>query len=70
MTGGQGTLTLDEARDGVAARSPSRRAERPHGTLVVVRATAAELEAHALRLAAIDEASGGRTVWRGLEQGA
>jgi DNA polymerase-3 subunit epsilon len=70
MTGGQGTLTLDEAQDGVAAHSSSRRAERPLGKLVVVRATSAELEAHALRLAAIDEASGGRTVWRSLEQGA
>jgi hypothetical protein len=41
-----------------------RRAQRPPGQLVVVRATQAELEAHERRLAALDRASGGRTVWR------
>jgi DNA polymerase-3 subunit epsilon len=69
MTGGQGALTLDAAPDDAVARSALQRAERPRGTLVVVRATAAELEAHERRLAAIDKASGGRTVWRALEKG-
>jgi hypothetical protein len=32
-----------------------------------VRASAAEAEAHERRLAALDRASGGRTVWRRVE---
>ena len=38
--------------------------------LVVVRANDAERQAHEQRLAALDKASGGKTVWRGLEASA
>jgi len=67
MTGGQGALTLDEAETTTEARGKARRAKRPRGTLVVVRATTAELAAHEERLAALDKASGGKTVWRTVE---
>jgi hypothetical protein len=36
---------------------------------VVVRATEAERQAHEQRLAALDAASGGKTVWRSLGSG-
>ena len=67
MTGGQGALTLGEAAERPEANSGVRRAERPAGTLVVRRADAAETAAHEARLAALDKASGGRTVWRTFE---
>jgi DNA polymerase-3 subunit epsilon len=66
MTGGQGALTLDEGTAAAESRSTTRRAKRPAGTLLVVRATASELQSHENRLAALDKASGGKTVWRTL----
>lgn len=68
MTGGQGALTLDEAEEATAQRKAPKRAKRPRGELVVLRATAEELAAHELRLAALDKASGGKTAWRTFEQ--
>jgi len=64
MTGGQGALTLDDSSrpEQVAARYA--RAVRPVGELVVHRATDDELAAHAVLLAILDKASGGKTVWR------
>jgi len=70
MTGGQGALTLDEAGAATEVRTASKKARRPRGTLVVVRASEAELQAHEQRLAALDKSSGGKTVWRKLEAGA
>jgi DNA polymerase-3 subunit epsilon len=67
MTGGQGALTLESSEGAASANAPVRRAQRPPGTLAVVRATAAEVEAHEGRLAALDRSSGGRTVWRRLD---
>ena len=67
MTGGQGALTLDEIGTPAEARTKSRKAKRPKGTLVVIRASETELQAHATRLAALDKASGGKTVWHRLE---
>jgi len=67
MTGGQGALTLGEATHGAATRAQTARATRPQGTLTVLRATPGEIAAHEVRLAALDKASGGRTVWRLLE---
>jgi len=64
MTGGQGALTLDEAGSTATARTRARRAKRPRGALVVLRATPEEMHAHEQRLAALDQASGGRTLWR------
>ena len=66
MTGGQGALTLDEGTAATESRSTTRRIKRPAGTLLVVRATASELQSHENRLAALDKASSGRTVWRTL----
>jgi DNA polymerase-3 subunit epsilon len=69
MTGGQGALTLGDAGQGGAATPVrAKRARRPRGALVVVRATPEELAAHERRLAALDEESGGRTLWRTFEQ--
>ncbi len=68
MTGGQGALTLGEEAEATTTRAASKRAKRPRGTLVVRRADAAELSAHGERLAALDKASGGKTVWRTFEQ--
>ncbi len=70
MTGGQGALTLDEAGDATEVRSAAKKAKRPRGTLVVIRASAEELQAHEQRLAALDKASGGKTVWRRLDSSA
>ena len=70
MTGGQGALTLDAEEAAAESRSTSRKARRPRGTLLVVRATEAELQAHERRLAALDKASGGKTVWRTVDSGA
>jgi len=70
MTGGQGALTLDEAGTVTEIRTASKKAKRPRGTLVVVRATEVELQAHEQRLAALDKSSGGKTVWRKLGAGA
>jgi DNA polymerase-3 subunit epsilon len=67
MTGGQGALTLDEASAATEARTPLKKAKRPRGTLVVVRASEIELRAHEQRLAALDKSSGGKTVWRRVE---
>ncbi len=64
MTGGQGALTLDEAGSTATARTRARRAKRPRGALVVLHATPEEVQAHEQRLAALDKASGGRTLWR------
>ena len=66
MTGGQGALTLGDAGERTEENTGVRRAERPAGTLVVRRADAAEVAAHEARLAALDKASGGRTIWRTL----
>jgi DNA polymerase-3 subunit epsilon len=67
MTGGQGALTLGEGDETAATRAKIKRAKRPRGSLVVHKANAAELSAHEQRLAALDKASGGRTLWRTFE---
>jgi len=65
MTGGQAALSLDGAAEpGVPSpQAAERRPLRKAGPLRVVRASPAEAEAHAARLAAIDRASGQRCVW-------
>lgn len=68
MTGGQGALTLGESETAETKSTAVKRAKRPRGTLVVRRATATELEAHEKRLAALDKASGGKTLWRKLDE--
>jgi DNA polymerase-3 subunit epsilon len=71
MTGGQSTLVLGEvAAFENAANAALVRAPRPAGELRVIRAEAHEVEAHQRSLAAIDKASGGKTVWRALLEAA
>ena len=67
MTGGQVSLHLgsEPAETGGAAARPTevRRIPRDRPALRVVRADEPELAAHAARLAAIDESSGGNCLW-------
>jgi DNA polymerase-3 subunit epsilon len=70
MTGGQVSLSLDASpavrhtdSDTVIRRLS---AERP--ALRVVRAAADELAAHEARMAAIDKACGGESIWRSLDR--
>ena len=66
MTGGQTSLSLGGQSSSQAAEEIRRlSANRP--PLVVVRATAEELEAHQQRLDAIDKKSDGNCVWKLLE---
>jgi DNA polymerase-3 subunit epsilon len=70
MTGGQATLVLGEhgeSEAGEGIETPVM-AVRPRGVLRIVRASAEELAAHEHLLTLIDKASGGKTVWRSLEQ--
>jgi DNA polymerase III subunit epsilon len=69
MTGGQSVLALVEspsAAQGAAAHS-SRAPLRTAVPLLVIRPSAAELEAHAVMLAVIAKASGGRCLWSAAE---
>jgi DNA polymerase III subunit epsilon len=68
MTGGQGALGLGPVEQTEATRAKARRARRPRGELVVRRASPEEEAAHESRLAALDKASGGKTLWRSFEQ--
>lgn len=64
MTGGQTRLSLDGRGDSEhMAPDPLRRLDPDRPPLTVLRATEAELVAHAERLAAIDKASNGACVW-------
>ncbi|MCC7197944.1 MAG: DNA polymerase III subunit epsilon [Gammaproteobacteria bacterium] len=65
MTGGQGDLTLGaEPVVQNVTDSAARRASRPPVRIPVVRATEAELAAHEAILAALDKASGNKTLFR------
>jgi DNA polymerase III subunit epsilon len=70
MTGGQTTLILGDATEirVSVSNEPLTLATRPRGVLRVVRASQDELAAHERMLATIDKISGGKTVWRGVEQ--
>lgn len=70
MTGGQSALTLDDDSAQAGTVSAVARAVRPAGTLVVLRATPDEAEAHDAMLRLLDKASGGKTAWRKLEPAA
>jgi len=70
MTGGQRALSLDaeiRSESAEGGRDGIRRVDREGLQLVVIAATAVELDAHEERLAAIDRASGGEAVWRRLQ---
>jgi len=67
MTGGQAKLILDDAtqrHSGTGATTSTW--TRPTGALPVIAANADELAWHDKTLAAIDKASGGKTLWRRL----
>jgi DNA polymerase-3 subunit epsilon len=70
MTGGQTALVLGETpqEHSDAAFEPIAAIVRPAGGLLIVRATVDELTAHERALAAIDKASGGKTVWRKISE--
>jgi DNA polymerase-3 subunit epsilon len=65
MTGGQGALALAEttASGGADGGRTVRALVRPSVPLVVITATEPELAAHAVMLAVIAKASGGRCLW-------
>lgn len=64
MTGGQAALSLDgESDDSSGAQGQIRRVDAKSLNLVVLHASAEELEAHEKRLAAINEKSGGSCLW-------
>jgi DNA polymerase-3 subunit epsilon len=66
MTGGQGALSLEaEARSDAAGAGA--RVEREGVELTVVRATAADLEAHERQLDLIDEDSESGVLWRKID---
>lgn len=67
MTGGQTTLVLGEAASTQVAAVETSLPVRPVGELKVVQASEEEIAAHARTLAAIDKASGNKTVWRALD---
>jgi DNA polymerase-3 subunit epsilon len=65
MTGGQGALSLDTDREASAAAAGTPVVvDRDGARLRVIEATADERQAHEALLALIDEASGGRCLWR------
>jgi DNA polymerase III subunit epsilon len=66
MTGGQSALALVEAEVALRATGTASAARAPLRTaipLLVIQASSAELEAHAVMLAVIAKASGGRCLW-------
>lgn len=70
MTGGQSVLALVASETPAQAAAAARSARAPLRTavpLLVIAATAEELEAHAVMLAVISRASGGRCLWAAAE---
>jgi DNA polymerase-3 subunit epsilon len=63
MTGGQGALVLERSEAAEPAPRPGMELGEETGALVVVRASAPELEAHRERLAGIAQKSGDTLVW-------
>jgi len=68
MTGGQTALILDEIKqEQVSAEVEREVAMRPVGELLIILASDEELAAHERLLAAVDKASGRKTLWRALD---
>ena len=68
MTGGQGALTLEaDAVEPGHAAAPVGRVERSGIRIPVIRASAAELEAHERALDSVARAAGGKALFRGLD---
>lgn len=71
MTGGQTALILEEeVQQQVTVVVEQIKAVRPVGELRIIQASADELAAHERVLAALDKASGKKTVWRTLDAAA
>lgn len=68
MSGGQSSLGLMLAEDHDRAGAGQRGTADPGGDLVVVTASAAELEQHRQRLQLIDQVSDGQCLWLQLEE--
>jgi len=69
MTGGQTALILgEESQDEAATSVEVALMPIPPGALRVVRATPDELVAHERVLAILDKASGGKTIWRTIQE--
>ena len=69
MTGGQTALILGEEMEAAAREAVEVVfAPIPRGVLKVVRASEGELSAHERVLAALDKASGGKTIWRTIQE--
>ena len=64
MTRGQHALLGDDGQSSSAHDNPAQRIDLRQYQLPVLPASAQELAAHEETLAAIDKASGGKTVWR------
>lgn len=67
MTGGQAALWADAGQPGQGAAATIKRLSKQRAPLAVIRATEAELAAHAERLDALEKSSGAACVWRRLE---
>jgi DNA polymerase-3 subunit epsilon len=68
MTGGQATLSLDGIAGATRQQNIGvRRLDGARPPLKIIVADAAELQAHAARLAGIDKASGGKCLWKELD---
>jgi DNA polymerase-3 subunit epsilon len=67
MTRGQDSLVID-SRDLLDGELAEAAIDLRRYELVVIEADESECAAHAALLAEIDKASGGRTVWRAIEQ--
>ena len=69
MTGGQATLSLDGIAGATRQQNIGvRRLDSARKPLRIIVADDAELQAHAARLAGIDKASGGKCLWKGLDE--
>ena len=66
MTGGQANLVLSGESESSEVRAPASRVDRSKESrrVAVIAATAEELAAHEHVLSLLDNASGGKTVWR------
>ncbi len=68
MTGGQVSLLAQDDKTESGVKNTIKRLSKERPTLTTIAPTEEELQAHAGRLVAIDKASGGKCLWRNLEQ--
>jgi DNA polymerase III subunit epsilon len=68
MTGGQVSLLAQDDKTESTIENTIKRVSKERPSLTTILPTEEELQAHAGRLVAIDKASGGKCLWRSLEQ--